>query len=382
MMDDKDIAIMLELIADPRSSNKSIAKKMEISEATVSRRIKSLKDQSIIKEVQIRYDRTKIGLKMINLILLPEDPWNATSLLLRLFFKNHAYTAFQSRIFGKQNGLFVQLNIPPHSEEYVTDLINQLKEYKLVKEVVFNEPQKHSSFIYPIDPSKYNMTSRQFVFSYDKIREHIRKEYVNLQLKTENLNREFLDKDNLRLLWQFHNNADRSLAKIGNNIDMTKQEVSKRKIKLNLDEWRYDLRYDREQFGVFNQALFLLNNNGKALAALNAVLTNHFPFRAQIIPCGDILILRIDLPAVDVMQFTDILYERFSRIDLYLLGRNPKDYPPWYENLEDGKWLHDSDRITHTFNSSFTNQLSVQKFLEKYGSWSLEELNSEFEKGN
>lgn len=378
-MDDKDIAIMLQLIANPRTSNKAIAQNTNISEATVSRRIKSLNKRGVLMGTQIQFDRGKLGLELVSIILIPKEPWSKSMILLQLFFDLHAYTAYQNRVFGQNNGLFVQLNIPKTSIAHLDELFTEFQKYGLLDDY-FVFKQVYSSLIYPVYPQRYDMTSRKFKFDYDEIREKLGEPHLTITLTKEDLEPDLLEMENFAILNQLHKGADRSLAEIGKQIGMSKQEVSKRKIKLNLDDWHYDVRYDRKQFGVFNQALYVLNYDEKLLSSLDAVLREEYPFRALIIPCEKAILLQMDLPSVDVMQVTDILLEQFDQVDLYLLGRMPYTYAPWSGNLENGEWISTTERIIKTFQPDYKHQVTVEEFVSNYQNKNLEYLRQQLEK--
>jgi Lrp/AsnC family transcriptional regulator, leucine-responsive regulatory protein len=79
MLDDKDLAILHELMKDARRSTKSIAKDLAIPRATVHERIKRMLDKGIIKGFTAVPDYTKLGEPVTAFVLVSFLPNNTVS---------------------------------------------------------------------------------------------------------------------------------------------------------------------------------------------------------------------------------------------------------------------------------------------------------------
>ena len=373
-MDDTDILLLLSLLERPDATNKELAATINVSEATLSRRYKKLQQRSILLGKSLQINTLQLGLKSYQIIIIPTTPIAKNLLLFQLFFKNHSYTSYQNQMYGYQNGLYIHLNLPNKKEAYslLHKFLQKLKDKKLISQYMLFEPS-YLPLVHRIDTTKYDVEAREFKMDYSVIRQLIHADIEDTGKLHQYKGTPYsVDEKDIKIIRELFLDASRSLSSIGAAAGgISKQDVSRRMLNMDINEWGYNIRYDREQFGVFNQTLFILDHDMNGLYALDEAL-NKYPFPASIYIGEDHIILWVNLHAVDVTQFTNILLERFSNVRLYLLSRKPLSYPPWENNLIDHTWRLDSEVIEKAWDE---NQLvGIETFFDRYRDHSVEWL--------
>lgn len=83
-MDDRDRQIIDILIKDSRTPFTEIAKKLNVSESTVRKRIRALEDKEVIKKYSILVDPAKIGYNTVAIVGLDVEPQRFLSVASKL----------------------------------------------------------------------------------------------------------------------------------------------------------------------------------------------------------------------------------------------------------------------------------------------------------
>lgn len=79
MLDEKDSAILAELVADARKTTKAIAKSLDIPRATVHDRIVRMEQKGVIRRYTAIPDYPKLGLGVTAFILVQFEPTEGAS---------------------------------------------------------------------------------------------------------------------------------------------------------------------------------------------------------------------------------------------------------------------------------------------------------------
>jgi DNA-binding Lrp family transcriptional regulator len=79
MMDDKDAAILEELMKDSRKTTKGIAKELDIPRATVHDRISKMEQKKVIKKYTAVPDYSQLGIGVTSFILVQFSPQEGLS---------------------------------------------------------------------------------------------------------------------------------------------------------------------------------------------------------------------------------------------------------------------------------------------------------------
>lgn len=79
MLDEKDSAILEQLMADSRKTTKAIARELGIPRATVHDRIAKMEQKGIIKKYTATPDYVQLGLGVTSFILVQFEPEKGTS---------------------------------------------------------------------------------------------------------------------------------------------------------------------------------------------------------------------------------------------------------------------------------------------------------------
>ncbi|MHA1450801.1 MAG: Lrp/AsnC family transcriptional regulator [Candidatus Hodarchaeales archaeon] len=131
----KDYKLILGLQEDPVMSYADLAQKLDYkSSATVKKRIDRLMNSNFITSFSILPDHAKLGLSthVIYLITRQSDRIRELERLLDI----HPYTTYRARCYGAYNGLFSQFSLPGTALKYLIELLNILKEKKILDDYV------------------------------------------------------------------------------------------------------------------------------------------------------------------------------------------------------------------------------------------------------
>ncbi len=122
--------LLIALQENPLSSDSALANIMGVSQPTATSRLRELKEKVSIYNIHCDLDCDALGLELIDVILdIPNGP--ALEFCEKIC-KEHPYTLYRTRQYGKTSGLFIQFRIPLNSKKYIIDLIELLKEKKII----------------------------------------------------------------------------------------------------------------------------------------------------------------------------------------------------------------------------------------------------------
>jgi len=248
-------SIFLYLQQNPLIPVKTIADELGYSTTLVNARLESLKEQGFLRpsreifvpflgtrlqtEVEAVYDPNPLGLQRFNIFL--EDIPDLSSLHeLETFLAIHPYTHYHIALFNTQASLFVQFDIPPSAETYLTELLETLQGHDYY----------HSySFMKQLFVAKSKFDFNRWQLSSNKWEIYSQNDLVETSLDSELdfLWRDFLaqyqpatppqsqvemvfdfDKIDMSLLRELTVNAKPNITKLSKHYEISRSRVSRR----------------------------------------------------------------------------------------------------------------------------------------------------------
>lgn len=93
-VDEKDIRIIQMLREDARMSYTNMAKKLNITEAAVRKRVKNLESKGVIKKYTVEVDSSKLGYNIVSLTGVDTDPEKFLEVAKRLKDEDFARSVY------------------------------------------------------------------------------------------------------------------------------------------------------------------------------------------------------------------------------------------------------------------------------------------------
>lgn len=382
-LSDKDTKLFLALLEHPLATNDEIAIYLKdnfgetINSSTVSRRIKRLKEEGLINRVQAQPNVHKLDLEIDAFIVSIDDTrWNSNIQAFINFLQAHEYTNFYNSIHGATHGFYVEFYVPAKGKvrQMLRYQFRELKKRKIISEYLhIDDIDLHVG-----TSGRFNRSegeSNQFNWYNDSIAWDRNSESIGLveairtRLKTfheplPSIKRKSILKDltayDLAILREITKDASQPQKEILNaltNPDYLEEPVpydpyqsirqefpkSKQTLSRRINEIKdlglirsYFLSYDRLRFGLFNQALFIMDNDKNGMSALASAIQDIVPFPCSLNANDTFIVFWIHCPPVNIIQLSDVFSERFSNVKLHLFGRHPASYP-FHNKLFDEK---------------------------------------------
>jgi Lrp/AsnC family transcriptional regulator for asnA, asnC and gidA len=128
LLDDIDQQIIQQLQEDGRKSYRQIAKELELSVGTITNRVNKLKNEGIIKGVQLELDYASLGYNIETIITLQTK--NPQTILQKEEYKKHIQTAHNTT--GEYNTMLITLFKNP---EELNTFLKALNNEKIVEKM-------------------------------------------------------------------------------------------------------------------------------------------------------------------------------------------------------------------------------------------------------
>ncbi|KXA92002.1 hypothetical protein AKJ65_00440 [candidate division MSBL1 archaeon SCGC-AAA259E19] len=130
-MNDLDKKILLELLRDADQPMVDIAEKVDASRQTVSKKIKKFKESELIKDLKVKIDPEKIGLKVRAFVFLQEAPQEEVRERIEKEISKMPNVSKFFRLFGRYSGI---LEVWSGGREDLSSLVKKIHELEGIKE--------------------------------------------------------------------------------------------------------------------------------------------------------------------------------------------------------------------------------------------------------
>jgi len=391
----KEMPLILAILQDPTATQQELSDIVatfadhtwDIS--NISRKLSRFFDpkNGIMYEVQPVFNLNLLHLELHGFIIQIEDSeWERNVAIVEKLIKLHPYAIYTSTVYGRYNGLYVQFHNPKKSDVclYVSKLLDYLQEKKVVKGYQWMPDLQHI-----IDSNGslgvWDPWTSYWDVDFEQLKKLLDGSYDKIWMpRKNNILKKLRDYD-LAILRELSKGLKRSqkevmLSLLGKKIEedgydpylqfrdsfpKSKQSLSRR------ISWIEDfgfikskwLVFDRERFGLFNQVLFIFDRDESGLHALKKAVETEidrigystkgsYTMKNKVLPypCAinaneNKIVLWLNLQPVDLLKFADIFTKKFSNVEMYFLGGDPKSYFFNNFNFDSAKSSWKVDRV-------------------------------------
>ena len=373
MVNDTNLAIILALIEKPLATDLEIQEIIKnksnlgvnLSISTINRRVNSLFEKNIIQGAVPEIHFPLLGMQLHSFLLnVNTNNWKKNMDLLKRFFDVHPYTNFQCRVYGPINGSFCQFVLPNDKKalEHLKNTFNILEESNIL--VGYEHlPIVDRSVSTPMSHYYSDYNFNKWDIEYDKVTEELTsstEKYIPNKYQSKSILDEIQPLD-LIILRELTRNARRSQSEIlnfakhkepfklyddyfGNSQNPSSKPSFSRRYNFLLESGiisHFELAYDRYQFGMFNQALYIGNKDPIRVNGLqSSIKKGYIPFPSRLSFSPEKYIFWVNLPPTQLIHFPDVLLDYFSDLQIYLFGRFPSKYYFYHKNfdVDNKKW--------------------------------------------
>ncbi len=338
-IEESDLKLLIALQERPLASASTIANAIKLSTPTVITRLDLLKQDKSYYSVCADLLPDTLELEIIDVFIEIEDINNLEYFENHICY-NHPYTLFRIRCFGTFNGLFVQFRIPKSSQHLLLDLLDHLKNQKIIQ----------SYFVPPIIPSALSVYTKanlknwepdmmRWIFDWkvwSKKFDTIDSKRIQRPNKKSVITK--FDNLDISLLQEITMSARRKNTEIMDSLKLDKNEIGlqqkiSRKLKFLTEnvvsQYRVFLRW--ETFEIYNSFLVISEcDNNTANKLQNLLLKDPVPFEStyRITESGFLWYLRC--PASHFSSVSELLWHISDKIKFFYLDyKNSEFYGLW-----------------------------------------------------
>ena len=336
MVDDSDLNILTALGRDPLGTVQNIGRSTGMTSATVSIRLKKLRQTGALFSVSAQLSYPTLGLEPV--VAFIEVPFKSLSKLEALFDR-HPYTRYRVRCVGYYNGLYGLFAVPEGALPVLRDFLDELKG-GVITDYRLDTPTNGWTYS-EVDYNLYDMSKDQWSFDWATWEASL--ETVNMaaplpKLPISLLRR--LDVKDLRILEQLTIDARRKGKRIAADIGITPYHFTRRMQFLNdnrvIDSYRVIV--DKGVSRLVTTFMFLCHCNPdetERFAAAFAALS----FQSTFIPTHQGFFVQASIPPLDLPILGSILQQRCDKVEsLWSDYRSSMRYYFWPGAYRDGSW--------------------------------------------
>lgn len=129
----KDKTLLLELLKDGRQKYSKLGMKCHMSRQAVFSRIKTLKNQGVIKNFTTNLNLEKIDIKLKAYILMSIEPRNQTRQKINTFLKRCKQVSQVHYLFGTHD---ILIEVLVRGRVELSQLVKQIQEFDHIKKTV------------------------------------------------------------------------------------------------------------------------------------------------------------------------------------------------------------------------------------------------------
>ncbi|MCY3414490.1 MAG: Lrp/AsnC family transcriptional regulator [Candidatus Heimdallarchaeota archaeon] len=371
----KDVPLVLSLMEQPNASEKIITDEINqrlqssLAISTINRRIKRLEEENIIIGSAAQLNHQKLGLVIHSFIVYASrtPSWDDNISIIEKLCFIHPYTSYSNRVFGSSNGIFLRFRLPENDSAYtlLIELFDILKSKGIIEKYrdletgfnVFSNNISLKKFDVESNSWRFNANSLEDVFFSDHS-----DEYIDLASLRDTSILYQLNMADIIIIREMARNSRRSQLRIMKDIlgpkqgekprnkiykeyetviedfPKSKQSFSRKLKQIEENEiiTGYRLLYNREEFGVFNQALFIGKADEKMLGNLLFAFKNDIlPFDSALYYSENTFMIWINIPPIELLALIDKLNNFFEDLEVYFMARQSFIYYLWHENFDD-----------------------------------------------
>lgn len=336
MVDDADLSILTALGREPLGTVQGIGRSTGMTSATVSIRLKKLRQTGALFSVSAQLAYATLGLEPV--VTFIEAPFKSLS-RLEMLFDRHPYTRYRVRCIGYYNGLYGLFAVPEGALPMLRDFLDELKG-GVITDYRLDTPTNGWAYS-EVDYNPYDMIKDQWGFDWARWEASL--EGVDIaaplpKLPVSMLRR--LDVKDLRILEQLTIDARRKGKRIAADIGITPYHFTRRMQFLNdnrvLDSYRVIV--DKGVSRLVTTFMFLCHcgvDETKRFAAAFTAL----PFQSTFIPTHQGFFVQASIPPLDLPILGSVLQQHCDKVEsLWSDYRSSMRYYFWPGAYRDGSW--------------------------------------------
>ena len=336
MVDDSDLRILTALGRDPLGTVQDIGRSTGMTSATVSIRLKKLRQTGALFSVSAQLAYPTLGLEPV--VTFIEAPFKSLSRMETLLDR-HPYTRYRVRCIGYYNGLYGLFAVPEGALTTLRDFLDELKG-SVITDYRLDTPTNGWAYS-EVDYDLYDMARDQWGFDWAKWESSL--EGVDTTpppAKTRSSLLRRLDVKDLRILEQLTIDARRKGKRIAADIGITPYHLTRRMQFLNennvVDSYRVIV--DKGVSRLVTMFMFLCHcDAGETRRFASAFKT--LPFQTTLIPTHQGFFVQASIPPLDLPILGSILQQRCEKIEsLWSDYRSSMRYYFWPGAYKDGTW--------------------------------------------
>jgi DNA-binding Lrp family transcriptional regulator len=336
MVDDSDLDILTALGRSPLGTVQEIAKTTGMTSATVSIRLKKLRQTGALFSVSAQLAYPALSLDPV--VAFIEAPFKSLSRLETLFDK-HPYTRYRVRCVGYYNGLYGLFAIPERSLHLLQDFLDKLKG-NVITDYRLDAPSGGWRYS-EVDYSLYDASRDEWHFDWAGWEASIGEMHTDTPLpKFPPTQLKRLDLKDLRILEQLTIDARRKGKRIAADIGITPYHFTRRMQFLDensiIDSYRVVV--DKAVSRLVTTFMFLCHSSPDETRRFAAAFAT-FPFQATFIPTQQGFFVQTSIPPLDLPILGSIFQQRCDKVEcLWSDYRSSMRYYFWPGAFRDGIW--------------------------------------------
>lgn len=347
-----DSLYIIALQEDPDTNLKSIGEKLGVSEYTVSRRLKYLRQEGTFR-IHSDLDQEALGKEIVTFVITTPDLEQVQ--LLEKVSDLHPYTIFRSRILGHSSGVILQFSIPQGTLDSLIELFNQLQTVGYLESYEYdaNFTSCHSqSRVGAWDGSTW-------IFDWERFRRDIEESSEALpsisKVSSQEVQKNLvgISKDDLLLLSELDRDAGQRNIEIAQAAQIStelKPYQLSRQIKFLKKKFIKGTRiFMKDQvFGFFDLFIFRCKTTTVTRNRLFNLLSANpeaFVFQSTLNFLPDGFTWHVACPSTHFSLLSQFVWDNSISVNLYLsIYQSVKTYPLWVDTFDEEQYCWRSDR--------------------------------------
>lgn len=310
------------LLRHPHANFSQIAKAIGVSDKTAKSYYLFLVEHGVIKGSQAMYIPESLGLTTFTYLIDIND--YPSLRLMEELADRHNFTVYRNRLYGKNNGLIMQFNVPPEAEIYLDALFMKIKDCGIIADFVRASTTQLKVRTYP-NLEYFDNVGNIWKWNYQDWANSLGtynpgKEFVKENTRIENVLHRFTKLD-AKLLRALTANAKRPNVELAKELNASKVQISRRKTFLEsnvISEYR--LIYDRSKIQFVDYILFKVKCDADFKMKLYHYIKQHpVPFDSGMDITNDGFLWRLNLPPSYVSYFAELLMKNSEELEYYAL---------------------------------------------------------------
>jgi len=335
MVDDADRKILTVLGRNPLGTVQEIGAQTGMTSATISIRLKKLRESGALCSVSAQLAYPALGLEPV--VAFIEAPFKSLGRLESLFDR-HPYTRYRVRCVGYYNGLYGLFAIPERSLPLLHDFLDELKG-GVITDYRLDAPTAGWRYS-EVDYDLYDAKRDEWHFDWAAWEASIEGTADAPLPKTPTTQLRRLDLKDLRILEQLTIDARRKGKRIAADIGITPYHFTRRM--QFLDEGRiidsYRVVVDKGVSRLVTTFMFLCHSSPEETRRFAAAFET-FPFQATFIPTQQGFFVQTSIPPLDLPILGSIFQQRCEKVEcLWSDYRSSMRYYFWPGAFRDGAW--------------------------------------------